>query len=694
MVGFFYLVIMTMTASNKPNFIQRFKIAWNVFRRGFPMAGGADLQQKGTPFVWTSWQENTPQWQTTAFDAFVEEGFNRNSIIYAAIMYKARSKMSAPLRAYTGDPQRPELLPPDDPLTKLVSRPNSAQSWPEFGALMEIYYNLGNSFVLLVRPSGGGLPESMFTLRPDRIRIIPKEGGILGYLYVPEGRAVRDGTPILPEDMIHVKLPNPDDPLEGMGWGMPPLAIAQSTDVDNEITRFLKLFFQNGAMPLGVLKFDIPLDDKILTEVKRRWADMYGGVDNWTDVGVLDQGGSYQRIGSNFDEMGFSTLDERNESRILMPLGVHPALLGTRISMLHSPLSDSNFTSVRKAYWEDTAVPEMTLFEKEFQYFLHGEDGGFVAYDYSKVPALLQDKADLITAAHRMWTMGTPANQAYETVGLKVTDIPGGDIAYVPGNVLPVGMETAEDEATMEGAVEAEEDDRKSGRGPGERGRVEAWERKQASADDLLTVYTDGIGELVSSAILGEIERTEFETALTTLVDEAYPVLFAAGAEIDDLAALSRGELAEFEVELETAQASVGNLANDIYEQRRYDGEGGLESAESRVTIWGDKALGLFSLGMLFAPGDELLMWVYGDTKHCEDCSRLNQQIHPQSEWRNSGWRPQGNNLACNGFHCKCRYEPMPAGTPTSGTFAALMTIMVKDGIHMHTNGVTTNGVH
>lgn len=683
-----------MTINNeRPNFIQRFKVALNVFRRGFPAAGGGGLQRKGTPFVWTSWQENTPQWQTTAFDAFVDEGFNRNSIIYAAIMYKARSKMAAPLRAYTGDPQRPEPLPPNDPLTKLVSRPNSQQSWPEFGALMEIYYNLGNSFVLLVRPRGGGLPESMFTLRPDRVRIVPGDQGIKGYLYVPEGRAVRDGTPILPEDMIHVKLPNPNDPLEGMGWGMPPLAIGQSTDVDNEITRFLKLFFQNGAMPLGLLKFDIPLDDKTLTEIKRRWSDMYGGVDNWTDVGVLDQGGTYQRVGANFDEMGFSTLDERNESRILMPLGVHPALLGTRISMLHSPLSDSNFTSVRKAYWEDTAVPELTLFEKEFQYFLRGEEGSFVAYDYSKVPALLQDKADLITAAHKMWTMGTPANKAYETVGLKVPDIPGGDIAYVPANVLAVGMDMAEDEPSMEGAVEAEEDDRKSDRGTLWQAQ-DKGERKQAQVDDLLTAYTDGIGELVSSAILGEIEQVAFEAAMIALVDEIYPALFTAGAEIDDLTVLSRGELAEFETELETAQASVINLANDIYSQRRYDGEGGLESAESRVTIWGNKAMGLVALGMLFMPGDELLEWVYGATQHCEDCSRLNGQVHRQSEWRNSGWRPQGNNLACNGFHCQCRYKPVPAGTPTSGTFADLMTLTVKgaDGIHMHTNGVT-NGV-
>jgi HK97 family phage portal protein len=672
---------------DKPSFGHRLKTAWNVFRNGFPAVrsgasapGGKAAGVSGAPYLWTSWQENTPQWSTIAFESFVEEGFNRNSIIYAAIMYKARSKMSAPLRAYTGDPSRPEALPPDDPLTKLVSRPNTQQSWPEFGALMEIYYNLGNCFVLLIRPRGGGLPESMFTLRPDRVRIIPSKNGIKGYLYVPQGATLKDATPIAPEDMIHVKLPNPNDPLEGMGWGMPPLAIAQSADVDNEITRFLKLFFQNGAMPLGLLKFDVPLEDEDMAAVKRRWSDIYGGVDNWSEVGVLDQGGEYQRIGSNFDEMGFSTLDERNESRILMPFGVHPALLGTRISLLHSPLSNSNFAAVRQAYWEDTAVPELKLFEKEFQYFLSSEDGGFVAYDFSKVPALLQDKAKLIDSAHKMWTMGTPANQAYETVGLRVSDIPGGDIAYVPANLVPVGMETDDNEQTMEGSVDVEDDDRKDRQPP-----ADTQQLKQAESEDpeeLLQDYRDGMGELVSSAVLGEISRTEFEAAMRTLVDEFYPVLFLAGANLADLGVLSRGELAEYEAELEIAQQSVDNFSNDIYEVERYAGDDGLEMAENRVSVWRNKAAGLLALGMLFLPGDPLLTWIYGDTEHCNDCARLNGQVHRQSEWRQSGWRPQSSGLECNGYHCECRYKEVPAGTPTSGTFAAPMILVTKENVN------------
>lgn len=451
----------------QPPFLTRLRFAWSVFKSGFPLPprGGFGFKQKApaSPFRWGAWREDSPQWLTTDFGAYVEEGFNTNSIIYSAIMYKARAKMSAPLRAYSGDPQNPLRLPPDHELTRLVSRPNKYQSWAEFSTLREIYFNLGNAFTLLIRPPKGGLPVAMYNLRPDRVYIIPGEGGIKGYLYIPESQSVEDGLPILSRDMMHVKLPNPGDPLEGLGWGMPPTPIGQSTDVDNDVTRFLKLFFQNGAVPVGLLKYDLPMDDETVATVKRRWMEMYGGVDNWSEIGVLDQAGSYQRVGSTFDEMGFEAIDERNESRILGPLGVPPILIGTRTGLSRSTYS--NYETARTAFWEDTAVPELMLFQAEDQYFLQTTDGGFVAYDLSAVPALRQDILALVDAAKTLWDMGTPANMAFATVGLRMSDIPGGDVGYINGSLLPAGFDPGTEEQSMEGSAEAEEDDRKSGQG-------------------------------------------------------------------------------------------------------------------------------------------------------------------------------------------------------------------------------------
>ena len=87
------------------------------------------------------------------------------------------------------------------------------------------------------------------------------ERGIMGYLYIPEGKSHREGIPMLAKDVGHVKLPNPGDPLEGLGYGLSPISpLARSADVDNMITSFLKLFFERGAIVPGLLKFNIKLD--------------------------------------------------------------------------------------------------------------------------------------------------------------------------------------------------------------------------------------------------------------------------------------------------------------------------------------------------------------------------------------------------------------------------------------------------
>lgn len=424
------------------------------------------------PLIWPDWQAGKPQWQIVDYQSYVDQGFNLNTLIHSAIMFKVRAKWTAPLRAFTGDRQHPELLEPDHPLAQLVARPNPYQSMAEFEGSLVTFLNLaGNAYVILVRMRTTDLPTAMYTPRPDRIfiRIEKDTRKIIGYVYVPEGMGTLDGIPILPQDMMHVKFPNPGDPLDGLGYGLSPLsAIARSANVDNDVTQFIKNFFDKGAMLPGLLKFDIPMEDSDLAQVKRRWMEMYGGMSNWTDVGVLDQGGDYERISLTFDEMGFRDLDNRNESRILQPFGVPPILVGALVGLQFGTYS--NYETALRAFWENTFVPEIGLFNDEFNYYLKSPDGAFVQYDLKRVPALQRVLNDKVDAAHKMWQMGTPVNQAYSEAGLSIDLVPGGDVGYLPLNLVPTGAsivsamvepEPQQDEA---GAVEATTDERDKGK--------------------------------------------------------------------------------------------------------------------------------------------------------------------------------------------------------------------------------------
>lgn len=437
--------------------IDRAKLALRVYRQGLPMS------RKAYPMAWPEFRVNQAQWHLVDLATYIGEGFNLNTLIYSAIMYKAKAMSSIPLRAYTGDVDRPDLLPENDPLAMLCARPNTYQSWREFQMLQEVWLNLtGNAFTFFNRQADGIV--SMVPLNPLRVYIVPgTRGSIKGYLYVPENVPMTDGIPLLAEDVSHVKFPNPGDNLDGEGYGLSPLSpMARSVDVDNSITDFLKVFFQRGTMVAGLLTWDIPLTDRDIDRVQERWQEKYGGYENWTAPGILDQGGKYQRLGYTFDEMGFETLDERNETRILGPFGVPPILLGTRVGLARSTYS--NYDQAYTAFWQDTMLHEAKLFEDDYQYYL--KDGNkFVAFDFSDVPAFQQDIPTIVQAWRGLVEYGIPKNMAAEITGLAIGDLPDGDVSYMPLSLVPIEDAQAQRTANAEAQAQARHPDQSEQQG-------------------------------------------------------------------------------------------------------------------------------------------------------------------------------------------------------------------------------------
>lgn len=427
--------------SSQMGFLARARLAYSVLRHGTPPRRPSG--RKDAPYAWPVWVNGQPIWQMIDFQEYVKKGYNLNSLIRAAIDYKWKALTSAPLRAYEGDPEHPTRLLPTNPLAKLLARPNLHQSNIEFLGQQIVYENIsGNSYTYLDRGKQRRragetppLPEALWNLRPDRVFIVPGDNGIKGFMYKPEGKSLREAMPILPEDMMHVKLPNPGDPYEGMGYGLSPFSsFARDGDTDNSVTDFLKLLFDNKTMLGGVLKFNVPMDDIQVADARRRWQEIYGGVENWGDVAILDNAGDFTPFSPDFQKLDFRNLDSRSEKRVLGPLGVPGMLIG--MAMENSTFS--NFEQADLVFWQNTFIPELTLFEVEYQHYLT-LDGAYPLYDKSAVPALKKYILAQVDAAHKMWTMGTPRDDAYATVGLSVPESTGGNVSYVPTSVIEAG---------------------------------------------------------------------------------------------------------------------------------------------------------------------------------------------------------------------------------------------------------------
>jgi HK97 family phage portal protein len=422
--------------NSMPGILDRLVAAWRIFRYG--------ERKNSIPFLWPSFRADTPQWHLLDFAGYVREGYSLNSLIYSAIMYKARAASAAPLRAYTGNIKNPELLDYDHPLQSLMRRPNPTQSYREYIMTAMIYLNLdGNCYTYIQRSNpNSDWPDALYLLRPDRVYIVPgsRRGEIRGYIYVPEGASVQDGMPILPQDMSHVKFPNPGDPLDGFGYGLSPIApLAQSGDVDNQVTKFLKVFFDHGAIALGTLNFDRSLTDSEVARARARWEEIHGSPENWGNVAVLDNGGSYQRISADFEEMGFEQLDERNEVRILGPFGVPLTLMPTRSGM--SAATYNNKEQDRRMFWEDTLLPEIGLFEDDMNYYL-ARDDVFLAADLSNVPALKKDVESMIKSWAMLVEHGVPADVATAFLGINLPELPYGQSALLDSRLIIQDGET------------------------------------------------------------------------------------------------------------------------------------------------------------------------------------------------------------------------------------------------------------
>lgn len=435
--------------THKPSSLTRLKAAFQFYRNGWRKFNLQSPQTKQVPFIWPTWYSGQPQWQLINYEAYANEGFNANAVVYSAIMYKVRSITNAPLRAYTGTMEEPELLPPDDPLQQLLTRPNRFQSWSEFQALATVYFNLsGNNYTVIERQDDRVI--AMYHLRPDRVFIIPRDAlddedkkELIGYWYVPEGKPFTDGVSYLPQDIMHVKLPNPLDPLDGLGYGISPLSpAAHNADIDNDLTNFFRLFFKGGAMPPGLLSFAEPIFDEDVTRAKEQWMEIYGGHENWKDIMVLGQGGKYEKLGFTFDEMDVSSIDARNESRIVAPFGVPLNLIESRPVLVASTYS--NKAEDRKMFWEDTMTPELRWFETDYQFYLPSDDNSFVMFDLSAIPALTMSKLERTEAYRKGFENGAVKRNEYRAqLGLDPTED-------------EVELSTDDD---MDGAPEATEDE-------------------------------------------------------------------------------------------------------------------------------------------------------------------------------------------------------------------------------------------
>ena len=189
---------------------QRIKYNWYKLRFNGRKVWYSITGRKEFPFTFPTWRTGEPIPSLIDFTTFVSDGYNRNELVYACISLVASNAPSAPLKAWRMEDG--DQVQADHPLIDLFQRPNPRQSRFEFFEMIDTFLNLeGNAFAVKQ-------PDELWLARPDRMRQVIRNNELYGYMYFREDNA---RIPFLPDEIVHVKMPNPGDPYDGLGRGLP-----------------------------------------------------------------------------------------------------------------------------------------------------------------------------------------------------------------------------------------------------------------------------------------------------------------------------------------------------------------------------------------------------------------------------------------------------------------------------------------
>lgn len=244
----------------------------------------ADVQNLLNQIVYTYAANNSGVvwFDATQKEKYIREGYMGNASVYSIVRRISDKAKIAPVQVFTRDEKSRnlyqrykyqsdplqrvkslayrskeihEVLDNSNLLYKLLYKPNPQQSWPELMDAASIFYrSTGEAFIYRVAPTDGkykGIATELYVLPSHLVEIVTGtwEEPIKAYR-LRLGQTLKE---IPAEDVLHIKMPNPDWNLSGQQLrGLPPLMAAANILTTNRsaIEALTKAIQNEGAKGL------------------------------------------------------------------------------------------------------------------------------------------------------------------------------------------------------------------------------------------------------------------------------------------------------------------------------------------------------------------------------------------------------------------------------------------------------------
>ena len=305
------------------------------------------------------------------------------------------------------DPAEVREAPPD--LYELLTWPNPWQSWPELFSLVIIdLLSVGNHFLIKQGASAAGdKPVALYRLPATEVEVeSTKERHIKSYVWT----GGKKKTFFAPEQVIHLRLPNPHSPYSVVGVGAVQAA-PQPFDVELGLIEAQRNFFAEGTMLSGVLESERTIPDATRRKALHEFDALHKGSRRWGKLAFLERGMRYRPIQANAQQAGYEALSRMSRERIFAMLRTPLPLAGIGFDKIQKGVLDD----ARRFFQEDVFQPFLNGLAPILTQQITGAWGLRTEFDYAYAPPVEQR----VQNAEKIATLpGVKVREVREAAGL------------------------------------------------------------------------------------------------------------------------------------------------------------------------------------------------------------------------------------------------------------------------------------
>lgn len=276
--------------------------------------------------------------------------YEKSLYVYACVKKIAQKVASVDyelLRVVNGNGDAKEVK--THPLLDLLYSPNPSQTKKQF-VDQWIHNKLlaGENFVWKVRDTAGNVVE-LYNLRPDLMEVIyNKDGELMGYEFK---KSISEVSSFVPEDIIHDKAINPNDPRRGFS---PVKPASSRVETEEYATQFQRDFFKRNARPDAILKVKDYLREDTKEDIREKWEAKYSGVGKSSKLAILEAGLEYQQVAISQREMDYIESLKFTRDDILVAFQVPKPIVA-----ITDQVNYANAKTATEIFLRETILPEV-----------------------------------------------------------------------------------------------------------------------------------------------------------------------------------------------------------------------------------------------------------------------------------------------------------------------------------------------